>query len=143
MLLTSIIILLCRRTIGRSWLARGNKTNDLYILNCEDIDQRNHVNNISVEIWHPILGHLSFKKMDSLKNYISCIATSLNKYTPYHIWPLSRQQILPFVSNNNLFKHAFHLIHCDIWEPFHNVSHLGHFYFLWLMITLVSLGIFT
>lgn len=47
--------------------------------------------------------------------------------------PLAKQRKLPFESHNHLAKSPFDLIHCDIWGPYHVLSHSGYRYFMTLV----------
>ncbi|KAL5547625.1 hypothetical protein UlMin_002856 [Ulmus minor] len=53
-------------------IGRGDKVHDLYILNVHCLNSISHafVNNVSAHIWHNRLGHISFKRLDSLKDQL-------------------------------------------------------------------------
>ena len=86
-------------------------------------------NKVSAATWHNRLGHPSIQRLDVLKSSLLCDVSKLNT-SPCYICPLAKQRRLPFVSHNRLFSSAFELIHCDIWGPYHELSHSSHCYFL-------------
>ncbi|XP_022853469.1 uncharacterized protein LOC111374938 [Olea europaea var. sylvestris] len=117
---------------SKKMIGRGDRVQDLYVL---DIDVLNSLsnsffNNVSVNVWHNRLSHLSFKKLDSLKNQLLCDVSKFNKHMPCYIWPLAKQRRLSFDSNNNLSNNPFDIIHCYIWGPYQFTSYLGYRYFL-------------
>ena len=116
-------------------IGRGNKVQDLYVLNVQCLHSVSNafVNNVSAHIWHNRLGHISFKRLDSLKDQLKCDVTRLHKSDPCYICPLAKQRRLPFESNNHLSKFPFDLVHCDIWGPYQTISYTGHRYFLTLV----------
>ena len=62
------------------------------------------------------------------------IATSsLHKSEVCHVCPLAKQKLLAFVSNNNMSKSAFNLVHLDVWGPFGIESIEEYKYFLTLV----------
>ncbi|KAL5565554.1 hypothetical protein UlMin_028718 [Ulmus minor] len=116
----------------KKMIGRVDKVQDLYILNLNSISHA-FVNNVSAHIWHNRLGHISFKRLDSLKDQLKCDVTRLHKSDPCYICPLAKQRRLPFESNNHLSKFPFDLVHCDIWGPYQTISYTGHRYFLTLV----------
>ena len=83
-------------------------------------------NNVSLAIWHARFGHLSYQRLYTLKNNIKFVSTKFPFVSNCHICPLAKQRRLPFTSPNNMCTHAFDVIHCDIWGPFHTPTHYGH-----------------
>ena len=51
-------------------ISRGEKFEDLYILDTNTLKSAFivFVNNVLAHVWHNRLGHLSFKRLDALKN---------------------------------------------------------------------------
>ncbi|XP_031259419.1 uncharacterized protein LOC116117549 [Pistacia vera] len=101
-------------------------------LTCLNSISNAFVNNVSAHIWHNKLGHISFKRLDSLKDKLKCDVTRLHKSDPCYICPLAKQRRLAFESNNHLSKFPFDLVHWDIWGPYQIVSYTGHRFFLTL-----------
>lgn len=89
------------------------------------------INNITSQTWHNRLGHLSFKRLESLKNKLSY--TSYNKNMPCCICPLAKQHRLPFVSHNHPSTNVFDLIHCNVLGSYFVISHRGFRFFLTLV----------
>ncbi|KAL5543790.1 hypothetical protein UlMin_007574 [Ulmus minor] len=116
-------------------IGKGDKVQDLYVLNIQCLHSVSNafVNNVSAHIWHNRLGHISFKRLDSLKDQLKCDVTRLHKSEPCYIFPLAKQRRLPFESNNHLSKFPFDLVHCDIWGPYQTISYTGHHFFLTLV----------
>ena len=136
---------------------KGEKFNNLYILDTATMrtnaaslnegvailktyavtsimDDKTFANNVSIQVWHNKLGHLSLKRLEILKNKIYCDTTKFNKASvPCYICPLAKQRSLSFVSFNYMVQFPFDLNHCDIWGPYHIPSHTGHRYFLSLV----------
>ncbi|KAL5538181.1 hypothetical protein UlMin_044629 [Ulmus minor] len=119
-----------KKTIGK-----GDKLEDLYVLDSTALQSQSaaYVNSVSARVWHNRLGHLSFKKLDSLRSHLDLDSTKYNKADPCYIYPLAKQRRLSFVSNNHMAKNPFDLIHCDVWGPYHVSSYLGYKYFLTLV----------
>ncbi|KAL5542038.1 hypothetical protein UlMin_009748 [Ulmus minor] len=108
-------------------IGRGDKVQDLYILNVHCLNSISHafVNNVSAHIWHNRLGHISFKRLDSLKDQLKCDVTRLHKSDPYYICPLAKQRRLPFESNNHLSDNAPKLSFVEFFQDkgvFHQFS---------------------
>lgn len=95
---------------------RGDRIQDLYVLDVKVLNSLSNafVNNVSVLMWHNRLGHLSFKRLDCLKDQLMCDVSKFNKHMPYYICPLAKQKRLSFDSNNNRSNNLFDIIHCDI-----------------------------
>lgn len=93
------------------------------------------VNNVTNRIWHHRIGHLSFQKLNLLKDQLkfACNRQKDDVVTRCSICPLAKQMRLSFVSNNHLSIDTFDLIHCDTWGPYHIPTHAGHRYFLTLV----------
>ncbi|XP_022861542.1 uncharacterized protein LOC111381922 [Olea europaea var. sylvestris] len=119
----------------KKMIGRGDKVQDLYVL---DIRFFNSVSNVFVgkvvaHIWHNRLGYLSIKRLEALKEHVTCDILKINKHLPCYICPIAKQRRLSFESNNNLSRKPFDLLHCDIWGPYHVPSHLGYRYFFTLV----------
>ena len=100
-------------------IGKGVKLDNLYILdavklktnatNLSNTDANleteaiTFVNNVSTQVWHNRLGHLSIKRLDILKNQIHCNTSRFNKDSvPCYICPLAKQRRLSFVSFNHM-----------------------------------------
>lgn len=119
-----------QKTIGK-----GDKIQGLYVLDTGDMNSFSNVivGYVSAHIWHNRLGHLSFKRLDALKNQVACDVSRSNKHLPCYICPIAKQMRLSFESSNLLSSGPFELLHCDIWRPYHIPSHSGHKYLLILV----------
>ena len=117
--------------ISRRMIGKGEKVEDLYVLDTNTLNSVSTacVNNVSTHFWHNRLGHLSFKRLNILKQHIHCDTSRINKNDPCYICPLAKQRRLSFVSHNHMSSFPFDLIHCDIWGPYHTPSHSGHRFF--------------
>ncbi|KAL5577040.1 hypothetical protein UlMin_018739 [Ulmus minor] len=73
------------KTIGK-----GDKLEDLYVLDSTALQSQSiaYVNSVSARVWHNRLGHLSFKKLDSLRSHLDLDSTKYNKADPCYICPL-------------------------------------------------------
>jgi hypothetical protein len=86
------------------------------------------IKNVSNDIWHYCLGHLSSSWLSLLHNSVPDI--SINSKHVCTICPLAKQKRLPFPISNSITKSPFELVHCDIWGPFLVKSTNGSHYFL-------------
>ncbi|XP_068662825.1 uncharacterized protein [Aristolochia californica] len=72
-----------QRTIGK-----GDKVQDLYVLRAQHLPSASHVfvNNVSAHVWHNRLRHISFKRLDFLKDqlhsFVFTLATHHPKFRP-------------------------------------------------------------
>ncbi|XP_022871010.1 uncharacterized protein LOC111390234 [Olea europaea var. sylvestris] len=128
-------------------IGKGERAEDLYIIDtgCFNSMHNNVVSfdfscnsvrssgNINSHIWHHRLGHLSFKKLDMMKDLLKFDVRKKDFHIPCHVCPLAKQRRLSFVSNNHLSHAAFDLIHCDVWGPCNVATHAGYKYFLTLV----------
>ena len=116
-------------------IGRGDKFEDLYILDTDTLKFAStiFVSNVSAHVWHNRLGHLSFKRLDALKNHLHCDVSRLNKAFPCYIFPLAKQRRLSFDSHNHMSQFPFDLVQCNIWGSYFVSSHAGHRYFLTLV----------
>lgn len=121
----------------KKMIGKGERLQDLYILQMNTKIKNTitpvSVNSISVQIWHNILGHLSFQRLTDMQSQIPIDVSKCNNAEPCHVCPLAKQKRLPFVSNNHLSQSPFDLIHCDVWGPFHVIDRSGHKYFVTLV----------
>jgi hypothetical protein len=86
------------------------------------------INNVSDDIWHYRLGHLSSSRLALLHKYVPAI--SINPDHICTVCPLSKQKHLPFFDIHFVSHFIFELIHCDIWGPLSVKSTNGSQYFL-------------
>lgn len=75
------------------------------------------------------MGHPSFTRLSVIGNELHFIPVNdtLDSCSTCH---LSKQKRLSFSSNNLLSDNPFHLLHIDIWGPFHPINVEGYKYFL-------------
>jgi hypothetical protein len=86
------------------------------------------VKQVSSDIWHFRLGHLSDSRLKLLSQYDSSISVNTNNC--YTVCPLAKQHRLPFPVSDSISNKNFNLIHCDIWGPYSTDSLNGIKYFL-------------
>jgi hypothetical protein len=86
------------------------------------------IKNVSDDIWHYRLGHVSSSRMHLLHQYIPAMV--VNKNNVCTICPLAKQRKLSFDVSQSHTNFLFDLIHCDIWGPFSVKSTTGCSYFL-------------
>lgn len=82
------------------------------------------------DLWHHQLAHPSLDKLSLLSEKLSLPKISFNKETPCMVYPLAKQNRLPFLSHNNHTEKPFDLIHLDILGPFSQDFVEGFRYFL-------------
>ncbi|KAK0584459.1 hypothetical protein LWI29_013591 [Acer saccharum] len=58
---------------------RGKRVEDLYVLDAATLNSvsSTYVNNVSAQVWHNRLGHISFKRLDSLKSHLHYIVITV------------------------------------------------------------------
>jgi len=83
---------------------------------------------VSANVWHSRLGHLSDSRMHLLTHVIPGCSSLSNKECS--VCPLAKQHRLPFSTSHTYSNHSFELIHCDIWGPFSSSSSNGSKFFL-------------
>ena len=108
-------------------ICKGSRVNDLYILEVEHPFVAASANKVSTQVWHDRLGHVSFKRLQTMQSMLDF--QSCNREKPCFICPLAKQLRLSFPSNNNLPSSPINVVHCDIWGAYHVVSHAGFRYF--------------
>lgn len=128
-------------------IGNGKKIGGLYILDATHSEMKIQcnsskpvcisgpivVNNVNSYTWHNRLDHLSFKRLEYLKDQLHFKNDIKNVDVPCSICPLAKQRRLSFVSHNHLSPNAFDLIHGDIWGPYRSPTRDGHRYFLTLV----------
>lgn len=77
--------------------------------------------------WHRQLGQPSLPRLQLLAKKFPEISFSTNKTCD--VCPLAKQTRMSFGLSHITTKHAFALIHCDIWGPHKIASHSGARYF--------------
>ncbi|CAA3023561.1 retroelement pol poly [Olea europaea subsp. europaea] len=120
---------------SRKMIGKGSIIQGLYVLDTKDFNSVSDafIGSVSAHVWHNRLGHLSFKRLDVLKDHLPYDTEMSNKHLPCYICPLAKQRRLSFESHNHLSNQPFDLIHCDIWGPYHVTSHFGYRYFMTLV----------
>jgi hypothetical protein len=86
------------------------------------------INNVSDDLWHYRLGHLSSSRLAIFHKFVPVISVNPNHICT--VCPLAKQKRLPFVDSNSVSNIIFDLIHCDIWGPFSVKSTNNSQYFL-------------
>lgn len=82
---------------------------------------------VSIVTWHHHLGHLSHKRLTSMKSILG----NLNSHVvPCHICPFAKQRRLSFPFNNHVAASTFDLVHCEIWGLFKEITHASFRYFM-------------
>ena len=116
-------------------IGKGGRRDGLYVLDSTTLVAASTtlINSVSVQTWHNCLGHLSFKRLESLKDQLICDVSTLNKAGPCYVCPLAKQRRLSFVSHHHMSALPFDIIHCDIWGPHHVASYSGFRFFLTLV----------
>jgi hypothetical protein len=85
------------------------------------------VKQVSSDVWHFRLGHLSDSRIKLLSQYDPSIPVNTNNY--YTVCPLAKQNRLPFPVSDSTSNKIFDLVHCDIWGLFSIDSLNGVKYF--------------
>lgn len=116
-------------------IGRGRLLRNLYVLEPAVDSSLEFCGSLQVDgnLWHQRLGHPSTSKLKSLTGTLPITTSSLHKSEVCPVCPLAKQKRLPFVSNNNMSKSAFDLVHLDVWGPFGIESIEGYKYFLTLV----------
>lgn len=116
-------------------IGRASCLNGLYMLTSPDKLSPSYVATICSAItfttWHHRLGHISSKRLLTMKDSLH-ISTKSPNCSPCRICPLAKQRRLSFPFNNHVASSPFDVIHCDVWGPFKNPTYAGHKYFLTL-----------
>lgn len=86
------------------------------------------VKQVSSDVWHFRLGHLSDSRIKLLSQYDPSISVNTNNCCT--VCPLAKQRRLPFPVSESTSNKIFDLVHCDIWGPFSTDSLNGVKYFL-------------
>ena len=84
-------------------------------------------------IWHHRLGHPSSIALKKLASLIPSLKSVSPDVLYCSICPLAKQKRLAYVSNNNIEKNPFDLVHLDVWGPFSVESVEGYRYFFTLV----------
>ncbi|XP_068661644.1 uncharacterized protein [Aristolochia californica] len=65
-------------------IGKGDKVQDLYVLRAQCLNSAStaFVNNVSAHVWHNRLGHISFTKLDSLKDQLQSFVSTLAVHRP-------------------------------------------------------------
>jgi hypothetical protein len=88
----------------------------------------NSVVEVSANVWHSRLGHLSDSRIHLLRDVVPGCSSISNK--DCSVCPLAKQHRISFPISTTHSAHLFDLIHCDIWGPFSSPSSNGSKYFL-------------
>ena len=97
-------------------VGKGSRLHDIYVLHVAESQMPSMVNQVSAEMWHNQVGHLSLKTLQTLKDALE-FSDYKNKKVCF-ICPLAKQKRLPYVSHNRLAEKPFDIVHGDIWGPF-------------------------
>jgi hypothetical protein len=85
------------------------------------------IKDVSTDLWHYRLGHLSNSRMKLLANFIPSVSCTFESICT--VCPLAKQHRLPFSSSTFVSQSLFDMIHCDIWGPFAVKSNNNSFFF--------------
>jgi hypothetical protein len=85
------------------------------------------IKDVSTDLWHYRLGHLSNSMVKLLVNFIPSV--SCNSESICTVCPLAKQHRLPFSSSTSVSQSLFDMIHYDIWGPFAVKSNNNSFFF--------------
>lgn len=90
-------------------IGKDNKIGDLYMFNARNTNTYSFtpqsivfVNNVLVHIWHSRLGHLSVKRLDTIKYKLNSNVSKLHSKSLCCICPLAKQMKISFVSYDNM-----------------------------------------
>lgn len=110
-------------------IGRANCEQGLYLLRSTHVDSSRPVVTcfVSSNVWHTRLGHLSSKRLLSMKSVLGIPNTHVS---PCYICPFAKQRRLSFPFNNNVASAVFDIVHCDIWGPFKVSTYTGYQYFI-------------
>lgn len=100
----------------KKMIGMGDRLQDLYVLDTKALNSTSYidstpiafVNNVSIQVCRNRLDHLSFRKLECLKNEISCDTSNFNKCSPCYICPFTKQR-------NHFSRNPFDLVHYDIY----------------------------
>ena len=108
-----------KRTIGSAKHQAG-----LYVFT----SSKHNVNNMYISnLWYRILGHLSDKRLEILRQRFDFISP---KDMYCDIWHMAKQRKLSFPNSDSYAANLFDLVHVDIWGPSLIISLHRHKYFL-------------
>ena len=96
----------------KKMIGKGEMYSDLYVLTSHIEHHSVVVNKVTDQVWHRRLGHISFKRLESLRTNLGF--SSCSNHIPCYVCPLAKQKRLPFISHNNRHSRPFDLVHCDI-----------------------------
>ncbi|KAE8733468.1 hypothetical protein F3Y22_tig00001120pilonHSYRG00022 [Hibiscus syriacus] len=126
---TDCLIQDLHQVIGRGELGQG-----LYLLQMSSFKTNvscNNVYSILPSDWHNRLGHPSLHVMNLLKDVLAL--KNVKMKDSCQIFPLAKQQRLPFPVSCSHTTRLFELIHCDIWGPYKHKTYFGQTLFLTLV----------
>lgn len=132
-------------------IAKGERKANLYVIHSSssfssfwvrhNVCQPSYLvsNNVTSQIWHQRLGHLSFQKLSLLKNQlqIECIDHEDDTLAPYSVCPSAKQRRPRWYQI--IICQIMPLIHCNIWGPYHTPTNAGYKFFLTMVETLQDL----
>ncbi|WKA09208.1 hypothetical protein VitviT2T_026876 [Vitis vinifera] len=120
----------------RKMIGMGRCSGNLYVLdptNLFPISSSvtvvcNYASKTEHELWHYRLCHLSYNRLNSLKDVLN-----LKQFVSHHfhcsICHLAKQKSLSFPISNTVSSSLFELLHLEIWGSFHYPTHEGFRYF--------------
>uniref|UniRef100_A0A803NPK4 Integrase catalytic domain-containing protein n=1 Tax=Cannabis sativa TaxID=3483 RepID=A0A803NPK4_CANSA len=116
----------------KKMIGKGERHGDLFFLKSDSFATVFAFSDSTISVdtlWHYRLGHPSCIKEFPLNkelNFSQPISPNFHCSTCHY----AKQKKLPFLSNHNMAKTCFELIHIDIWGPYHTITHDGFKYFL-------------
>jgi hypothetical protein len=74
------------------------------------------VKDVSANVWHYRLGHISHSRISLLHSLVPAI--ECKQHTTCTVCPLAKRRRLSFPVSTSKSESIFDMIHCDIWGPF-------------------------
>lgn len=118
-------------------IGQGKQINGMYILDFSSSVTESSIDVffssyvvIDASLWHSKLAHLSYGKIDLLKNELGLQKRSNEDSYHCATCQLAKQKKLSFHSQNNMTTNAFDLVYIDTWEPFSVKTLESYRYFL-------------
>lgn len=119
---------------SKTMIGHAKLEDGLFLLqkNCSDmfvhsIKSLSSNRDISVDLWHYRLGHVSVNKINHVTKLDSTIDSNPSICENF---PKAKQKCLPFPSHEKCSTFAFELFHVDVWGPYSQFSLFDKNYFL-------------
>nr|KYP74254.1 Retrovirus-related Pol polyprotein from transposon TNT 1-94 [Cajanus cajan] len=123
-----------KMSTGASIVAKGSKSNELYILEGSTIIAHASVAIQTIldkaKLWHLRLGHVSEKGLVELEKQQLLIGDKLQKLDFCDLCVLGKSHRVQFGTVKHTFSRPFEYAHADLWGPSRAQTHGGGSYFL-------------